>query len=96
MRPRTPVPESDESDTLTDHEDFVEVHASHGSSPLDRELRGSSVRSVISDKPAPPVAAPRPPPFLSDGSQDLDDIRGDASAWRKLWLADKFRFRIPS
>ena len=31
-RPRTPVPESD---ALTDHEDFVEVHASHGSSPLD-------------------------------------------------------------
>ena len=98
-RPRTPVPESDESDTSTDHEDFVEVHASHDSSPLDRELRGSPVRSVIADEPAPPVAAPRPPPSLSDGSQaqleDLDDIRGDVSAWRKLCLADKFRFRIP-
>ena len=54
---------------------------------------------MIADEPAPPVAAPRPPPSLSDGSQalleDLDDIRGDATAWRRLWLANKFRFRIP-
>ena len=98
-RPRTPLPESDEFDTLTDHEDFVEVQASYGSSPLDRELWGSPARSAIADELAPPVAAHRPPPSLSDGSQalieDLDDIRGDATAWRRLWLADKFRFRIP-
>ena len=98
-RPRTPVPESDESETLTDHEDFVDVHAPRGSSPLDRELRGSPVRSVIADEPALPVAAPRPPHSLSEGSQglleDLDDIRGDATAWRRLWLAEKFKFRIP-
>ena len=77
----------------------MEVQASYGSSPLDRELRGLPVRSVIADEPAPPVAAPRPLPSLSDGSQalleDLDDIRGNATAWRRLWLADKFRFRIP-
>ena len=61
-RPHTPVPESDESYTLTDHEDFVEVQASYGSSPLDRELRGSPVRSVIADEPAPPVGwLPGPP-----------------------------------
>ena len=56
-------------------------------------------RSAIADEQAPPVAAPRPPPSLSEGSQvtyeDFDDIRGNASAWRRLWLADKFRFRIP-
>ena len=93
------MPESDESETLTDHEDFVDIHAPRGSSPLDRELRGSPVRSVIADEPAPPVAAPRPPHSLSEGSQglieDLDDIRGDATGWRRLWLADKFKFRIP-
>ena len=98
-RPHTPVPESDESETMTDHEDYVDLHAPRGSSPLDRELRGSPVRSVITDEPAPPVAAPRPPHFQSEGSQglieDLDDIRGDATAWRRLWLAEKFRFRIP-
>ena len=98
-RPRTPVPESDESETMTDHEDYVDLHAPRGSSPLDRELRGSPVRSVIADEPAPPVAAPRPPHSQSEGSQglieDLDDIRADATAWRRLWLAEKFRFRIP-
>ena len=97
--PRTPVPESDESDALTDHEDFMEVHASHGSLPLNRELRGSPARSAIADEPPPPVAAPRPPPSLSEGSQvpyqDFNDIRGDASAWWRLWLADKFKFMIP-
>ena len=98
-RPRTPVPESDDSETLTDHEDFVDIHAPRGSSPLDRELRGSPVRSMIADEPVPSVVASRPPHSLSEGSQglieDLDDIRGDATAWRRLWLAEKFRFRIP-
>ena len=77
----------------------MDVHAPRGSSPLDRELRGSPVRSVIADEPALPVVAPRPLHSLSEGSQglieDLDDIRGDATAWRRLWLADKFKFRIP-
>ena len=99
-RPRTPVRDFDESDdVLTDHDDFVDIHMPRGSSPLDRELRGSPVWSVIADEPAPPVVAPRPPHSLSEGSQglieDLDDIRGDATAWRRLWLADKFKFRIP-
>ena len=54
---RTPVPDSDESDNdaLTDHEDFVEVHTSYDSSPLDRELGGSPARSAIADEPALPV-----------------------------------------
>ena len=96
--PRTPVPDSDESDDDV-HEDLFEVHTSHDSSTLDKELRGSPARSAIADEPARLVAAPRPPPSLSDAShapfEDFDDIRGDASAWWRLWLADKFKFCIP-
>ena len=43
-RPRTPVPESDESETMTDHEDYVDLHAPRGSSPLDRELASREVQ----------------------------------------------------
>ena len=101
-RSASPSPESDSDSEgmLSEHEDFVELRAAPGLSELDRELQGSPVRPTRADEPAPPVVAPRPPASLTSSSpsfvEDFDDLRGDASAWRKTWLADKFRFRIPT
>ena len=96
----SPESESDSEGMLSEHEDFVELRAAPGLSELDRELQGSPVRPTRADEPAPPVVAPRPPASLTSSSpsfvEDFDDLRGDASAWRKTWLADKFRFRIPT